>query len=46
MSDLTLDKLILKEAAKENFYASLAAVLALNMCLTSLKFQSVEHVEF
>src|SRR3989337_3208083 len=32
ISDLTLDKLILQEAAKGNFYAPRAGVLASSMC--------------
>ena len=41
VSDLTLDKLILKEAARGNFYAPFVVVLALIMCAASSKSQSV-----
>ena len=37
VSDLTLDKLILKKAARGNFYAPFVVVLALIMCVASSK---------
>ena len=44
VSDLTLDKLILKEAARGNFSAPLVVALALILCATSSKSRSVELV--
>ena len=46
MSDLTLDKLILKEAARGNFRAPLVVVLALIMCAASSKSRNGERVEY
>ena len=42
VSDLTLDKLILKEAARGNCCAPLVVVLVLNMCVASSKARNVE----
>src|SRR4029079_6489247 len=44
VSDLTLEKLILKEAAKENFYAPRAGGLASNRCGRSCRYRSAARV--
>ena len=46
VSDLTLDKLILKEAARGNFEAPFVVVLALIMCVASSKSRSVRLAGF
>ena len=46
VSDLTLDKLILKEAASGNFWALRAAVPALILCVVSSRFLSDGFVVF
>ena len=46
VSDLTLDKLILKEAARGNFWAPLVEELVSIMFAVTLNFLNVELVEF
>ena len=46
VSDLTLDKLILKEAARGNFYAPSAVALASIMCEASSRYRNAGPVGF